>query len=744
MLTQRAARITLSFCIVLLFVLYAAGLFRFAFFEYLEAKAYDFRLLATLQNTVDKRIVIVDLDERSLADYGRWPWSRNVLAEMVDTLFEHYNIRLLAFDVVFAEEDTSSGLRSLDALARGRLKNNSDYLSALREIRSSLEYDRQFAKSLQSRNVVLGYYFKNSLPENESAASGVLPPALMGTDNPVVKRLPFTRALGYGGNIAQLQSSTRYGGYFDNPMVDSDGRFRRFPIVQLYQDKIYGALSLSVIQALQPDGNIQFHLGNDADKVNTASYLALEGVQVGDVTIPVDEQGAVLIPYRGRQGSFPYVSATDVISKKAAEGTFKDAIVLVGTTAPGLLDLRSTPVQHVYPGVEVHANVISGALDGKMLHRPAYTVGYEALIMMLTGTLMTLLLINITPLRITLIALGLVSALTALNLYAWAAWQLVLPLAIILLLILSLFVFHISFGFFVETRGKRQLAKLFGQYIPPELVDEMDKAPEDVSLHGESREMTVLFSDVRGFTTISESLEPRELTALMNAFLTPMTGVIHRCRGTIDKYMGDAVMAFWGAPLHDPNHARNALTAATKMIEKLNALKPEFERRGWPEIDIGIGINTGIMNVGNMGSEFRMAYTVLGDAVNLGSRLESLTKQYGVDIIVGEDTKTAIPDYRFRELDKVTVKGKDEPTTLYEPVAPTNLLDDHEKTQLRSYHDALKKYRQQQWDDAEQIFYFLARNDSRQIYRIYLDRIAHYRKASPGPAWDGVFRHDSK
>ena len=357
---------------------------------------------------------------------------------------------------------------------------------------------------------------------------------------------------------------------------------------------------------------------------------------------------------------------------------------------------------------------------------------------------MTFFLLFVTPLKITAVTMTISAVVCALNFYAWMEWKLVLPLASTLVMVVSLFIFHISYGFFVESRGKRHLAKMFGQYIPPELVDEMDNSSEEISLEGESRDMSVLFSDVRGFTTISEGLDAKELTVLMNAFLTPMTGIIHQCRGTIDKYMGDCVMAFWGAPLGDQNHAKNALLAARQMIEKLAELQPEFDRRGWPQIKVGVGINSGVMNVGNMGSEFRIAYTVMGDAVNLGSRLEGLTKQYGVQIIVNETTRMAVPDYRFRELDRVTVKGKDEPVTIYEPVAPIDELEQGTKSDLRRYHQALKHYRSQEWDAAEQELFFLSKSDDRMIYKIYQDRIANYRANPPGENWDGVYQHTSK
>jgi adenylate cyclase len=302
-----------------------------------------------------------------------------------------------------------------------------------------------------------------------------------------------------------------------------------------------------------------------------------------------------------------------------------------------------------------------------------------------------------------------------------------------------------SYGYFIETRGKRQLTSLFGQYVPPELVDEMARDPEKYSLEAESREMTVLFSDVRGFTSISEGLEPRQLSELMNQLLTPMTQVIHLQRGTIDKYMGDAIMAFWGAPVPDPDHAANAVTAALQMMAKLGEINASFRQRRWPEIHIGVGINTGTMNVGNMGSEFRMAYTVLGDAVNLGSRLEGLTKGYGVGIIVSESTAKAAPQFAYRELDVVRVKGKDKPVAIFQPLGPLSSMDARMRDEIKLYRQALKYYRAQEWDMAELQFLNLAKGSSSpQLYSMYAERVAHFRREPPPANWDGVFTHTSK
>jgi adenylate cyclase len=742
MLIQRILRITLGGIILLTLLIDTFGIIKYPFLNQLENWTYDARLNYKRLNTIDDRIVIVDIDESSLALEGRWPWSRDKLAVIVNNLFEVYQADVVGFDIVFAEKDESSGLKEFEFLASTELKDDPLFHKALDNIRPSLEYDQMFAKALKDRNVVMGYYFKSNVSENEIAQSGLLPTAVTKLNKQLSARLPINKALGYGGNLNILQSSARSGGFFDNPFVDSDGVFRRVPLIQIHQDQVYASLALSTTQAYLKNSDIKLNVVNNGTKND--QYYALESVHINEFSIPVDGKGAVYVPFRGLSYSFPYISAHKILNKKIDPDSLKGKIVLVGTTAPGLLDLRSTPVQSVYPGVEIHANIISGILDQRINHSPAWAIGYEFIILILIAATMAFLLPVSSPLMAT-VATTIVLILTVSGtLMAWNS-QIILPLASPVLLIVLNYILHMSYGFFIESRGKRQLAHLFGQYIPPEIVDEMSKSPANFSLDGENKVMTVLFSDVRGFTTISEGMDPKQLTQLMNALLTPMTRVIHKHRGTIDKYMGDAIMSFWGAPLEDPDHARHALHAAMEMMVELKIMQKDFESRGWPPINIGIGLNTGNMNVGNMGSEFRMAYTVLGDSVNLGARLEGLTKEYGVNIIVSESTKESIPEFTYRDLDLVRVKGKNEPIAIFEPIGHEDEIDEATTLELARYNQALQSFRAQNWDQAETDFFALSQiHPDRFLYQVYLNRVTHYKGHLPNDDWDGVFTHTSK
>lgn len=721
----------LAFLVSLIFILPALGVFDLALLSRLENDAYGARLQYTMPNTQDERIVILDIDEKSLAAEGRWPWGRDKLATMITQLFDHYQIDTLGFDVVFAEPD-ATGQALLSLLPE---ETPPEIKSTLE---SQLDHDGMFARALQDKNVVLGYYFKEIADGQPDV--GKLPPAAF-PGFAFEKPLPVRSATGYGANLKIFQKATKQGGHF-NPQVDEDGIVRKVAMLEEYKGNYYASLSLSIAKAHLKAKSIDtvFAQGLGVSE----HYVGLERLSLGDKLIPVDQQVRALIPYRGKAYSFPYISATDVLTGKTPIESLQGKIVIVGTTAPGLLDLRATPVDAVYPGVEIHANLVAGILDGVIKERPAWAGGAE-LVILIVITLIMLILIPSSPLLSTILTAVLAGIILAGNLWLWQEKMLVLNLAQPLALLLSLYVFYMVYGFFIESRNKQLLSQRFGQYVPPELVDEMAANPDHYNFEGESKTLTVLFSDVRGFTSISEKLQAKELADLMNAYLTPMTHVIHQYRGTIDKYMGDAIMAFWGAPIKDDNHASHAIACSLDMLKRLKLVNEDFAKRGWPPIKIGIGLNSGTMTVGNMGSEFRMAYTVMGDEVNLGSRLEGITKSYGVMFIVSENTKALAPEYTYRELDRVRVKGKDLPITIYEPMGLSAELSADSLADLATFEGALHEYRQQNWTSAQETLETLAKQEpDRYIYQLYLERIEYYKTNPPPAEWDGVYTFTTK
>lgn len=728
--------------LTLFFLLHSAGKLNAPFLDGLEYKIYDARLRLDLGHNIDPRIVIVDIDEASLKELGHWPWHRDKLAKMVDMLVSHYQVSLIGFDIVFSEADDSSGIQVLKDLQAHGLARYPALEKQARHLGRQLHYDQRFADSLKARPVVLGFFFQSQFSGGGEISSVGQLPAPIPLQDPLPEGLPLIQAKAYGANLPLLQGVADGGGFFDIPTQDPDGVIRKVVLVQKYHGKLYPSLSLAMMMALLEHPPVNLLVAPGYSKKNNDG---LEAIQLAKgMSIPVDQSGSTLVPFRNAYPAFRYISATDVIHGRVAPVLLKNTIVLVGTTAAGLLDNRNTPVQSVHPGVEIHASLLSGMLDGAIAQQPAYTRGVDMLSILLIAALLIWWLPRLGALGTLALSLGLSIVAILFNYAVWHYGKLVLPLANQISLILLLFVFYNSFGFFVEQRAKRILTRRFGQYVPPEIVEEMSHEMHEYGLHGETRQMSVMFSDIRGFTAIADDLEPKELTHLMNTYLTAMTDIIHQHRGTIDKYIGDAIMAFWGAPLIDPAHHRHALEAAFEMQVELVKLNDQLSRRGIPTLEVGIGLNSGEMNVGNMGSEFRMAYTVMGDAVNLASRFEYLTRFYQVPIIVGELTKVSIPEYEFRILDKVRFKGRDDVTTLYEPMSKLSELDAETRKQIRDYHMALQTYYQQDWDGASIRFAELSRLYPQQgLYRVYAERVKQLKQNPPPRDWDKVWIHDT-
>jgi adenylate cyclase len=538
-----------------------------------------------------------------------------------------------------------------------------------------------------------------------------------------------------------LQRAATSAGHI-NPLPDTDGITRRVPILVEYDNAYYEPLSLAMVRAVHGKPPVQAVVSEDG---SSTQYSGLEWVKTGPFEIPVDDQAAALVPYRGGKGSYRYYSLVDVLHERIPVEELKGKIALVGTTAPGLLDLRATPVDPVFPGVEIHANLIGGILDGNIKQRPPYVVGAEFVLLLVAGVGLCLLLPMLTPFKSMLVSAVFLLGVIGTNLLVFHSGSLVLPLASGLVLILVLFTFNMAYGFLVEARGTRLITGLFGQYVPPELVEEMARNPEQFNMAPRAEDLSVLFSDVRGFTTISETLSPDDLSLYINDYLTTMSLVIREGhRGTLDKYIGDAVMAFWGAPVANPNHAQDAVLAALDMMKQAKVLNEKFHAKNWPPFAIGIGVNSGTMRVGDMGSQIRKAYTVMGDAVNLGSRLEGITKQYGADILIGQETKNRITGIVLREIDMVQVKGKDEPITIYQPLGLEGEVEQAALDEIKLWNQALRYYRTQEWDKAEMQLLNLQKISRRYLYEVFIERIAAYRAHPPEPSWSGVHKFETK
>jgi adenylate cyclase len=737
------ARWALGFLLTLAAVLYTNGTWHSHAIERQDTIIADLRMRLEGASP-DPRIVIVDIDPKSLAAVGRFPWSRDVMAKLVDQLAGHYGTRAVGFDVSFPEPDTSSGYAVLERLAQRELKDVPGMATKLAALEPELDYDGRFAKALDGRPVVLGY---NVSPE---LAKGVLPRPAFTVADLGGRQLDAYTAPGYEANIARLQNAARGAGIFTVD-TDADGLVRSASLLQRIGDGYYPSLGLATAAVYLHARSIKPRFDDDgAGNASAGADALVLDVPGGPLGIPVGDGLTTVVQFRGpggpHGGTFRYVSAVDVLQGRVPAAVLKDAIVLVGTTAPGLQDLRSTPVSSEYPGVEVHANVIKSILDGRFKSHPDYATAIEFLQVLVAGILLALLLPALSPLPAVL-ASGLVFAgVVGFNWFLYREMDLTVDMFVCLLLVALLFVANVAWGYLFEFRKGRALVSRFGEYVAPELVAQMAENPEAYTMEGESRELSVMFVDVRGFTTISEGLSPKALREYINLYLTAMSEDIRGShQGTLDKYIGDAVMAFWGAPVAFADHASRAVATSLLMQASATRLNEDFQRRGWPALAIGIGINSGLMHVGDMGSAIRRAYTVMGDAVNLGSRLEGITKVYGVGIAVGEATRLAAPEFVYRELDLVRVKGKNEPVAIFEPLGKPADVDPAVLDELAAWDAALARVRAQDWDAAEPAIAALhAAHPQRALYTLYLERIARWRAAPPGEGWDGVTTFDTK
>ncbi len=719
---------------------HVVGYYSVPYINQIEDLLYDTRVRMSAPRGVDERIVIVAIDEASLDEHGHWPFTREKFASMMHNLWD-YGAVVVGFDVLFAERDESADVRLLRDLATE--VGDDLFRKRLDEFEPLIDRDRLFAEALQEGPSILGYFFDTN--EETAFVRGALPFPAFELHESMMESVFLPRGEGYVSTLPALMDASYSAGFINNPLIDRDGVVRRTPLLSEYELGVYESLSLATAATYLDTITMPKFVDSSTFM---GDYPPLEGVELAglDLNIPIDVQGAVLVPYRGPAGSFPYVSVGSVISGNVSDPSiFEGKIALIGATAPGMEDLRTTPFGSIYPGVEIHANVIAGILDGKFRWEPAYTAAAEMIAIAGFGLLVSLLLPALSPVISTLVMLLVTAVALAVNYYMWMVELHVLRLAMTLYTLFAIYTINMLFGYFFETRSRSHMDSLFGQYVPPDLVKEMSRDPEHYSLASQKRELSVLFTDIRSFTTISEGLDADELSHLMDEYLTPMTQVVHESLGTIDKYIGDAVMAFWGAPVFHPHHADQAVGAGLAMLEALDELNVNFVEKGWPEIRIGVGVNTGMMSVGNMGSRFRRAYTVLGDAVNLGSRLEGITKQYGVSMVVSEDTAHSAARYHYRELDKVRVKGKEKPVTIFEPIGLEADMTSEQLEKTRSFKHLLFLYRSQEWGPAEQALNKLLEDEPDCfLYKLYLERVEHFKENPPGEDWDGVFVFQTK
>ena len=702
--------------------------------EELRLRSFDFFQTTSPRDSAVRPVVIVDIDESSLSAFGQWPWPRTILADLLTRLYE-WQAAAIAFDVIFPEPDRSSlneavkHFRDLDDDTRGRLLH----------LPSN---DEVFAQAIGRGNVVLGQAGINAFhprslekpPETAFATVGPDPSPYLIAFPYILRNLPKLEQAAVGHGLISIRT-------------ERDGMVRRVPIVMQAEDKIVPALTLDLLRVATGSSTIMIRTDESG----------IQSVAVPGLELPTDRNGRIWV-YFGPHDKARFVSAKDVVEGNVAPERFAGKLVLVGTSAIGLLDVKTTPVLSAMPGVEVHAQLLEAALTNSLLVAPSYAIVVEMIGALIGGGVLALLAPAASVLMLFASAALAAAAFVAASWILFSRYQMLFDATFPLIATLSVYMSMVLMGYFREQLDRRRIRSAFAQYLSPTLVEQLANSPQRLVLGGEERVITVLFSDVRGFTTIAETYKdnPHGLTTLMNRFLTPLTNAIMARNGTIDKYMGDSVMAFWNAPLDDPAHESDACHAALDMLERVDALNQEREREAstsgtrFVPIKIGIGINTGRCTVGNMGSDLRFQYTVMGDSVNLASRLEGQTKAYGLPILIGSRTAAAVAEqFALFEIDSIRVKGKTEAEVIYAIVGRANVAASPEFRSLQDHWAMLRVcYRKQDWTGALKMI-DLCRCECERLGLVglidaYADRIRRLEQRSPTPEWDGVFTAETK
>lgn len=700
-------------------------------------------------------VVIVDIDEASLRELGQWPWPRDIVAQLT-TRLKAMGASAIAFDMVFAEPDRTS-----PSFMAARLPDEPAFTEAKSTIALLPDHDDIFAQAiLDAGNVVMGFVAADGTthqrPPVLSRDIRFLPPARADE-----MRATFLQSTGARDHVAtdlpQLSEAAVGNGHFIAE-PDVDGIIRKVALFMRYPrtlengepPRLYPTLGVEAVRAAHnPKIENQILLKKPEEQKALDSLYKLRIGQKYDV--PIEPDSRFWVYYRDIADD-EYVSAYKILDESLQAQMMPridGKIVFVGTSAIGLKDIRSTPLDLFIPGVEVHVNLVEQILQGKFLTRPQLIVGAESLAILIGGLIIIVLAPFVNAVLLGIFSLVMIAAGFAL------AWQMYVQAGLLLdpvypgLAIGLIFLVSTLLTYIRTESDRRRVKNAFGHYISPDFMEELTKNPDKLVLGGETRDLTIMFTDIRNFTGISERMSPAALTQLMNDFLTPMSDLVMNNRGTIDKFMGDAMMAFWNAPLDDPDHARHACLTALRMSEALRPLNERLRReavaQGFEAIEIhaGIGINTGPASVGNMGSRQRFAYSALGDHVNLASRIEGQTKQYGVDILITASTRAAVPDLAALELDLLRVKGKAEPVRIYTLIGDQMVAQSHEFKSWKSQHDnMLESYRAMAFDAAA---YALGECRARSNGRIagYYDmmeqRIHAMKQNRPNDDWDGVF-----
>jgi adenylate cyclase len=682
---------------------------------------------------------VVDIDEESLKRVGQWPWPRTVLADLVTKLGQN-GAAAIGFDMVFPEPDRMSPANTL------RFWPNAEALAGLRqEIEKLPSNDQVFAEAIGTAPVVLGFIAApqgTSFPETKAGfAHGGDDPKLFAPYYP-----------GAAASLKELQDQAQGAGSL-NWIPDHDQIIRRMPMVIRVGDTLYPSFAADMLRLAQGASTYMVKSSGASGEKAFGEKTGIVKIRVGDFEIPTEADGQMWIRFTP-EAKQRYLPAWKVLNGEIGREELEGRILLIGTSAAGLLDLRATPLDASVPGVSLHAQAIEQILQGSFLQRPDFATAAELLYILVIGLLIAFLIYRLGALGSAVLGGAAVAAVIGISWYAFDAFGWLVDPIYPAVALTAIYLVGTLVVFLRTERERNRVRHAFSHYMAPALVERLANDPSRLKLGGETRDMTLLFSDVRGFTGISEGLDAEELTRFLNSLFTPLSNIILEEQGTIDKFMGDAVMAFWNAPLDDSLHPSHACSAALRMMREMETLndrwREEAEAKGRPfkPVQLGIGLNTGICCVGNLGSETRFDYSVIGDNVNVASRLEGQSKTYDVGTVVGESTTARAPDFAFLELDLLKVKGKTEATRIFTLLGDTALKQSPNFITLAERHgEFLARYRAKDWDAAEALSRECERlNTSRldRLYALYRERIDYFRTNPPPPQWDGTAEALSK
>ncbi len=748
-----------NFTIAFLLTLVSVSIYSFnlPFFKLLDLKAYDVKLTARGNRAVTNQVVIVGIDEKSLEQEGRWPWPRSKLARLIDQLSAS-GASVIGIDIFFPERDAYVPFETIDsALSKQEIQgwNSRQTADWLRQVGNS---DRLFAQSLaKSDRSVLGYlvFPRNTFGEVKTETLNQKHLDLLDfsqyglvhrTDKPEDKvKLPEIETVGM--SLPEFMDAANNAG-FVHYLPDRDGVVRRIPLVMSYaNDYLFPPLSLQVLHEAQQSPLM----------INIAPY-GVERVMFNKVEIPTTAEGDYFINYYGPAYTFRHISATDILAGRVPDTDIKGKIILLGATAAATYDMKTTPFGPLYPGVEAHATIIENVLQKDFIQRPPWIGLLDISIILASGIILGIINLFFRAIASGILALLGITAFLGFDYYLLAEKGLLIHTVYPVFSQLFVFSGVTIFRFAYEERKKRFIQGAFGHYLAPTVVQQVVDNPKLLKLGGDRKILTAFFSDIEGFSSISESLTPKQLVELLNEFLTEMTDILLANEGTVDKFQGDSIIAFFGAPLHYEDHATRACRAALGMQKRLAEMREVWKREGRHELHMRIGLNTGGMVVGNMGSAHRMDYTIMGDSVNLAARLEGVNKVYGSQILISEFTFKFIQEaLECRELDRIRVVGKDQPVAIYEVLCEKGELDPVTQEAYTRFADGLALYRQKKWADAILLFeQCIEIKGEDRPSRTFIQRCEDFQKIEKRSRrgsdkgsiipddWDGVFSMRSK